>query len=313
MKLSDYVGLLNLLDTVDISADRTEAILVLAATLQLIVQYQTQVGAFSDRLQTDFKLICSGIDSITKSIDELKDKIKSEIVRYEQEYLQSSIRIYQSEMIYETPDYILNRRLLISNEDREYLDARLKNLGHWQYPAMYVRPGREEFVKTMVPLDPLYLVDQTYSLLEPAVQIFDAPYQRRLRQYTVNDYQSSPLLEKLPNDQFAVIFVYNFFNYKPLPVIKKYLKEMFTKLRPGGVLIMSYNNCDRAHGVGLAESNLMTYTPLRLLLPAIDSIGYVNVSNRICEGDTDILELAKPGELSTIRGGQTLAKIIAES
>jgi hypothetical protein len=72
MKLSDYVGLLNLLDTVDISADRTEAILALAATLQLIVQYQTQVGSFSDRLQTDFKLICSGIDSFTKSIDELK-------------------------------------------------------------------------------------------------------------------------------------------------------------------------------------------------------------------------------------------------
>jgi SAM-dependent methyltransferase len=156
-------------------------------------------------------------------------------------------------------------------------------------------------------------VDQDLSLLEPAVREFDPLYQRRLRQYTVNDYRATPWLKKLPDNQFAVIFAYNFFNYKPLHIIECYLKEIFDKLRPGGVLIMSYNNCDRAHGVGLAERSYMTYTPLRLLLPMVNNTGYVNVTNRSCGGDSDILEMSRPGELSTIRGGQTLAKIIAES
>jgi hypothetical protein len=311
MKLSDYVALLNLLDTIDVSAERVEAIRSLAATLHSITQYSFQVGTFSQQLQDGFLSIRSGIDQFTETMNQLRDHVQQEITQHESEYLQTSIRIYQSEMIHESTEYILNRRLQISDEDREYIKSRLKGLGDWRYPALCVRPGLEEFVKIMVPLDPLYLLDQNYSLLEPTVQSFDSLYQQRLRQYVVDDYCSEPLLEKLPSNQFAVIFVYNFFNYKPLHVIERYLKEVFDKLRPGGVLIMSYNNCDHAHGVRLAEQNFMTYAPLRLLHPTIDSVGYINVSNRHC-GDTDILELAKPGELSTIRGAQTLAKIIAD-
>jgi hypothetical protein len=311
MKLSDQVALLNLLDTIDVSADRVEAIRVLAATLQSITQYSLQVGQYSQQLQDNFLSIRSGIDQFTQTVNQLRDQVQQDIAQHEPEYLQNSIRIYQSEMIHEQPEYILNRRLQLANEDREYLQSRLKALGDWRYPAVCIRPGLEEFVKIMVPLDPLYLVDQAYTLLNPCVQEFDPQYQRRLRQYTIDDYKSTPLLEKLPNNQFAVIFAYNFFNYKPLHVIERYLKEIFNKLRPGGVLIMGYNNCDRAHGVGLTERNFMTYTPLRLLQPIINSAGYVTVSNRHC-GDSDILELAKPGELSTIRGGQTLAKILAD-
>ena len=312
MKLSDRVALLNLLDTIDVSADRVDAIRVLAATLQSITQYSLQIGTYSQQLQDNFLSIRSGIDQFTETVNRLRDQIQQDIAQHEPEYLQNSIRIYQSEMIHESVEYILNRRLQLSDDDQAYLQSRLKALGDWRYPAVCFRPGLEEFVKIMVPLDPLYLVDQDYSLLTPAVQNFDSLYQRRLRQYTVNDYRSLPLLEKLPDHQFAVVFAYNFFNYKPLHVIERYLKEIFDKLRPGGVLIMGYNNCDRAHGVGLAERNFMTYTPLRLLQPIINSAGYVTISNRHC-GDSDILELAKPGELSTIRGGQCLAKIIAES
>jgi hypothetical protein len=312
MKLSDYVALLNLLDTVDISADRVEAIRVLAATLQSITQYSLQVGNYSQQLQDNFLSIRSGIDQFTNTVNLLREHVQQEIAQREPEYLQNSVRIYQSEMIHETPEYILQRRLLLSEEDQAYLSSRISALGDWRYPAVCIRPGLEKFIKIMVPLDPLYLVDQEYALLAPAVEDFDPQYQRRIRQYTVNDYVSTPLLEKLPDNQFAVIFAYNFFNYKPLHVIERYLKELFSKLRPGGVLIMTYNNCDHAHGVRLAERNYMMYTPLRLLTPIVDAVGYVNQSNRCCGGDSDILELHKPGQLSTIRGGQTLAKIIAD-
>jgi hypothetical protein len=264
-------------------------------------------------LQDNFLSIRSGIDQFSETLNELKNHLRNAIVCAESEYLQNSIRLYQSEMIHEQPEYILNRRLAVHGEDLEYISSRLKSLGDWQYPGMCIRPGLEDFVKIMVPLDPLYLVDQEYELLKPAVSEFDPLYQRRVRQYTINDYRSSPILEKLPDNQFAVIFAYNFFNYKPLMVVERYLRELYNKLRPGGTVIMTYNNCDHAHGVRLAEQNFMMYTPLRLLQPIVDSIGYVAVSNRHCDGDFDLLEMSKPGELSTIRGGQTLAKIIADS
>jgi len=313
MKLSEHVALLNLLDTIDISAERVEAIRALAAVLQSITGYSLQVGDYSQRLQDNFLSIRSGIDQFTETVNALRDHVTAMITQAESVYLQNSIRIYQSEMIYERPDYILNRRLTAQGDDLAYISGRLKLLGDWQYPGMCIRPGLEDFVKIMVPLDPLYIVDQEYTLLEPAVQHFGPQYQRRLRQYTFNDYRSDPILRELPDNQFGVIFAYNFFNYKPLMVIERYLKEMYAKLRPGGTVIMTYNNCDWAHAVGLAERNFMMYTPLRLLQPVIEQIGYTNISNRHCDGDFDLLELSKPGELSTIRGGQCLAKIFADS
>jgi hypothetical protein len=313
MKLSEYVAFLNLLETVDVSAERVEAIRSLAATLQSITGYQVKLDDYSQRLQDNFLAIRSGIDQFSETVNELRDRVQAIVVQQEPEYIQNGIRIYQSEMIHERADYILNRRLISQNEDIEYITSRLKILGDWRYPGMCIRPGLDDFVKIMVPLDPLYLVDQNYDLLDPAVQNFDLQYQRRLRQYTVNDYCSEPLLGKLPDNQFGVVFAYNFFNYKPLMVIERYLQELYNKLRPGGTLIMTYNNCDRAHAVGLAERNFMMYTPLRLLRPVIEQIGYINISNRSCDGDFDLLELSKPGTLSSIRGGQCLAKIIAES
>jgi len=313
MKLSDHVALLNLLDTIDISAERVEAIRALAAVLQSITGYSLQVEDYSQRLQDNFLSIRSGIDQFTETVNALRDHVTAMITQAESAYLQNSIRIYQSEMIYERPDYILNRRLTAQGDDHAYISSRLKSLGDWQYPGLCIRPGLEDFVKIMVPLDPLYIVDQEYTLLEPAVQNFGPQYQRRLRQYTVNDYRSDPILKELPDNQFGVIFAYNFFNYKPLMVIERYLKELYAKLRPGGTVIMTYNNCDWAHAVGLAERNFMMYTPLRLLQPIIEQIGYTNISNRHCDGDFDLLELSKPGELSTIRGGQCLAKIFADS
>jgi len=313
MKLSDHVALLNLLDTIDVSAERVEAIRSLAAVLQSITQYTLQVDDYSARLQSDFLSIRSGIDQFSATVNELRAHVHNQIAQHEPAYLQNSIRLYQTEMIHEPPEYVLNRRLHIAGEDLEYLQSRLKALGDWRYPGLCIRPGLEDFVKIMVPLDPLYLVDQSSELLAPSVQQFDIQYQRRLRQYTVNDYRSTPILESLPDDQFGVIFIYNFFNYKPLPTIERYLQELYHKLRPGGTVIMTYNNCDRAHAVGLAERNFMMYTPLRLLQPIVDRIGYTNMTNRSCNGDFDLLEMSRPGELSTIRGGQTLAKIIADS
>ncbi len=313
MKLSDYVAFLNLLDTVDVTPDRVAAVRGLAAIVKSVTDYQHQIHDFTQRLQNDFADIRQGLDHFSQTISELRSCVQQIIIQQESDYLQNSIRIYQSEMIHESHDYILNRKLVIQGDDLEYVNSRLRCLSDWRYPGMCIRPGLDDYVKIMVPLDPLYIVDQGLDLLDPAIQQFDPQYQRRLRQYTVNDYRSTAILEKLPDSQFALVFAYNFFNYRPLPVIERYMTEIYAKLRPGGTVIITYNNCDRAHSVRLSEHNFMMYTPFRLLKPVLEKIGYIDISTRVCDGDTDILEIVKPGELATIRGGQTLAKIFADS
>jgi len=312
-KLSDTVELLNFLDNINIHPDRVEAIRNIAGVFHDVTNHKCQIDQYSQRLQDNFKEIKTGFDHFLETLLELKQELEQEVNSRENEYLQNSLRLYQHEMIYESPQYILNRRLAAADSDLEYLISRIKLLSDWRYPGLCIRPGLEEFVKFLVPLDPLYLVDQHQDLLTPSVSEFNQAYQHRLRQYIINDYSSTPILDQLPDNQFALVFAYNFFNYKPMSVIERYLNEIFTKLRPGGTTLLTYNNCERSHGVGLAEKNFMTYVTKTMIETCVLQIGFEIVSHINGNGDITILEIKKPGELSTIRGGQTLAEILADS
>jgi hypothetical protein len=171
----------------------------------------------------------------------------------------------------------------------------------------------QNFIEDMVPLDPLYLVDHHEELFEPSVANFTPEYQRRLRQYVVSDRTHEAYFTKLPQGQFGLIFAYNFFNFKPIEIIRQYITELFGLMRPGGTLIMTYNNCDRAQGVGLVERGFMCYTPKKLIVAHAESVGFECDFEHDGAGDVSWLEFRKPGEITSLRGGQTLAKIVANS
>jgi predicted methyltransferase len=159
-------------------------------------------------------------------------------------------------------------------------------------------------------MDPLYVVDQHQDLLKPAVEKWTSDYQRRLRQYVINDYTCQRPLQELPDNQFGLIFAYNFLNYKPIEVIERYLQDFFAKLRPGGVAMFTFNNCDLPQGMGLAEKHFMCYTPGRRVQQIADKIGFENVYDQRGPNNISWFEIKKPGEIYSLRGGQTLAKIV---
>jgi predicted methyltransferase len=41
---------------------------------------------------------------------------------------------------------------------------------------------------------------------------------------------------KLPDAQFGLVFAYNYFNFRPFEMMKKYFAEIYQKLKPGGML-----------------------------------------------------------------------------
>lgn len=311
MILSEVVKFKNLLDSLSINPAAHDAVRHLASILHVITEQPIKLAGVHEDLETNFDKVKDSIASFDWVVTDLNRKLQAMIDTYEPALYASSQRVYEEEMCYEPNDYILNRRLAIDPESNILLRARLKRYTDWRLPGMIIRPARENFIEDLVPLDPLYLVDHNEELLVPAVAAFTSEYQRRLRTYALNDYRGFPAMTQLPDNQFGLIFAYNYFNYKPMNVIQQYLQEMFDKLRPGGVLLFTYNNCNRWHGVALAEKSFMSYVPGHRLQINAANIGYEVTHLYEGEGDLSWIELKKPGEIESLRGGQSIAKIIA--
>lgn len=313
MKLSSVVAYKNHLD--DITPLDTAGLTYdkLGPVLHSVQTSEVQFDNLTKMLDDDYHSVIQSVNKFEQSIDLIKDDLDLTIAQIEPSYYAESFRLYSQEMVYDTPEYILNRRFEITPDAAEFLNARIQGHGSWQHAGMIIRPGREDWIKHLVGCDPLYLVDQHAELLEPAVLRFNDQYQRRLRTYVVNESVDSLILDKLPDQQFAYCLVYNFFNYKPIEIIRTYLTEIYKKLKPGGTLAMTINDCDREGGVKLAERNFTCYTPGRTIIEYAKSLGFeVRQSFRI-DLATTWIELQRPGQLVSIRGGQSLAKILYKS
>jgi hypothetical protein len=311
MKLSELVDYLNLLNQDATGSEWDSTMNQLWAMQRTIFTHSVQFGALSTDLKDDVINVQRALDQVARTVDNIKDHIVSMIAQLEPEQYEQSQRLYQDEMCHETAEYILNRQLHIDNDSDILLRAHLKNFTDWRLPGLIIRPGLDTFIEDLVPLDPLYLVDHNMDLLQPAVSAFTPEYQRRLRPYTTNDYAQEHPLWQLPDNQFGFVFAWNYFNYKPLSVIYRYLDDIYTKLRPGGVVIFTYNDCDYGHGAALAERNFMCYTPGKTIKSHAQDMGFEIIFEHSGQGNVTWLELKKPGEIQSIRGGQALAKIVA--
>jgi SAM-dependent methyltransferase len=311
MKLSEIVAYLNLLDSVSVHEEAAESTRRLAAVLHVVANHAVQVDSCAQDLEQNFDAVKLGLDDFESTLSRIKQRLVQMLHEQEPAYLAESYRLFDQEMRHDGVQHILSRRIGINDDSRLALQYRLKNLTDWRLPGMIIGPRTEKFIEDMVPMDPLYVVDTHQELLDPAVRSFTPDYQRRLRQYVVNDYVPGAILNEIPGGQFGVIFAYNYFNYRPMEVVRRYIQEIASKLRPGGTFIMTYNNCDRAHGVGLNERSWMCYTPQRLIVAAAVDSGLELVSATDEPGDLSWIEFVRPGEIETLRGGQSLAKIIA--
>jgi SAM-dependent methyltransferase len=313
MKLSDLVHYKNQLEKLSSNPTLRTATTDLNIITHLCSTQAIQVGNFAEDLEKNQTAIADSFRNFETTLDQLKAELKQLIESSEKPWFQESYRLYEIESPHETVDYILDRQADISDETEKFFHTRLARYTDWHYPAMIIRPGRETFIQSMVACDPLYLVDDKHELLAPAMNLYNETYQRRLRPYVVKDSIDEDILTKLPNGQFGLIFAYNFFNFKPLEVIKKYFEEIYTKLRPGGAFVFTFNDCDRAKGVVMVEQHFCCYTPGGLLRDLAESIGFETAFSWNDDSSSTWLELKRPGELTSLRGGQTLAKIFAKS
>jgi hypothetical protein len=254
-----------------------------------------------------------------QEINKLKEQVKLDIEREGMAWLQKSYSAYEKQL--ETKDAQQPYSVGLHRNKPIQLDAELDTLYHtrvkansdWHYPAIIIHPMLESFIHDMAGSDPLYLVDESHYLLEPTLTKFNPTYKNRLRPYVIEESFDQSILHQLPDEQFGYCLVYNYLDYRPFEMIQKYLSEVYQKLLPGGVLAMTFNDCDRFQALQSVEQYITCYTPGSLVKSWAHYVGYEIIYEHRYDSATCWIEFKKPGKLNSIRGGQCLAKIKPKS
>lgn len=252
--------------------------------------------------------------SIQQVLDSVRMRCRDLIAGAEPAYYERSLHWYREESRSENAEYIISRRMNCDRADLDQFESRIRRYITWQYPGMVIRPADEPWADMMVAMEPLYMVDMMPDLFDPVRRKFTEQYQRRLRYYTIDEYGQEPVLQDLPQGQFGLITVWNFLNFKPLPVIEHYLSQFHAVLRPGGTVIFTFNDCDYEQGVRHCEPNIyMPYTPGTQIANYAKSLGFAIEQRYRGVGDVSWFELRKSGKLHTLRAASTVAQVLDRS
>lgn len=275
-------------------------------------RHRLQMPDIEQNLTGNANQIRDSLRDFDRNIDLMLTKLRDQIQLLESGYMVNSSRLYEEIMTTETAEDILNRQIALSPTSRAFIQSRVQAHSHWHYTGLIIRPGRESWIENMVACDPLYLVDTAHPLLDHAKSLFNPMYQRRLRYNAIDEMRDPGVMRCLPDNQIGFCLAYNFFHFKPVEIIRAYLTEIYTKLCPGGVLAMTYNDCDRFNAVVLAENNYTCYTPGRLIRSLCESLGFSIEYAFDVTDETVWMEMSKPGHRTSLRGGQSLAEIVAK-
>lgn len=264
-----------------------------------------------EEIHQESEVIKNSLNKIENGLDQFKKNLNDFFDSVEEPYYKESQEIYKS-ILQDTADYTLDqykyKKLVYEEETLQFLINRVKLQVNWKWPAMELRPALGEFSDVLIGCDPLYLVDTDAELFAEVKQLWTPEYQRRIRYYTIDESVKMPL-GVLPQNQFGLILSINFFNFRPLDIIEKYLTGMFNTLKPGGVAIFTFNNCDYPIGVDNFENGYYCYTPGRVIKELCIKQGFKILSSFDMENNVSWIEIQKPGNRISLRGGQNLAKI----
>jgi hypothetical protein len=310
MKLSSIIDYRNLLARLD-PAD-TDLLINshLGPVLYSIGASVVQFPDLLEQLNRDRDQIHGAFMKFRSTVREIREQLQGLIDQLEPTYFTNSFELYKSSQHVDNPEYLLNRHPDLSQDAVDYIRSRLRLLSDWHHPAMVIRPGQADWIEDLVGSDPLYLVDYCEEMIRPTLNRFREEYQRRLQVYIEPRDGDSIVLESLPQSQFGLVVALYYFNFMPMERVGQYLTEIFNKLKPGGSLLMTFNDCDIGGGVELAERSYMCYTPGHMIKTLAKTLGFEITQWYYLEKANALVELRRPGRLTSLRGGQSLGKII---
>jgi len=269
-----------------------------------------------ERITTKHLNILQILEDIDYDLNTFKRDLATEIADLEIPYYAKSKEIYKNklrESVEEKTDRYLFKNLLYNESFNDLLTERIALHTDCLYPGLQIAPGYGDITDKLVNCNPLYLVENTMEMFKEIKKWRQPQYQNRLRYYTVDDDQNDPM-HLLPQNQLGVIVVINWFNFKTIKTIENYLKSMLHVLRPGGVVIFTYNNCDYPKAIDKVDEMYYCYTNETEVTETCTQLGYeilasYNKGYDQLDMGVSWLEIKKPGTLTTIRRSETMGII----
>lgn len=250
-------------------------------------------------------------------LNSFKKNLKKTVDEYAKPYYEKSKIVYEHNCKLprlEKLSRLKDSDLLYNEESKKILISRIRNNVSAGYACCQIQPGYGEITKEIVAGTPLYIMEEEDFPSVVNTDFFNEIMTKRINWYSYHENHDDPM-HKLPQGQIGCFIVVDFFNSKTVEVIQKYLKSIYTALRPGGVVIFTYNNCDYPKGLDKVDDMYYCYTTEEEMTALCEEVGYKlvdSVTRGYDELDNGIswLEIKKPGELTTIRAGQGLAQIM---
>ena len=312
MKLSDIVNYKLAIKDIDSKSVQYEFYKYKKNLISTLNTNGVDFANTKSQLHSDLQNINNLFEDVESNLRLFEQKLDAFIETYKPKYYEMGESIYQG-TLNDSADYIFERHnnqgLFDTKDDTKFLLSRLSLYADWRFAGMHIRPLDGELSDVLKALDPLYFVDTDSKLLGEVKKLWNASYQKRVRYYTIDEQDQNPLKD-LPQQQFGFILASEFFNYKSIEVISKYLASVYSLLKPGGMLIFTFNNCDTVEGVRQVEANFSPYTPATKIKQIVYDIGYEIVAEFSRPPRLSWLEVRKPGELTSMRNGQTLGSLL---
>jgi len=258
--------------------------------------------SYFEKLQQITKLL----EDIDNELPETREKFERKIKTLEQGYLKDSYDTYENRFSKDfPPDVAKYPPNATDPESIATIKSLIKYYVDWTFPGLEVGPGTGRWTRELVACDPLYIVDIHKSFLDKTIAQFSSQYQRRIRPYCTTGTD----LSIIPQGQIGFVFAWEVFEYLPYDEIKQYLKSIYSVMRPGGVLMFSYNNCEQYGSCLLAEDKLRCYMTRSKMRDLTEGLGYSTIEYTDKEPSLSYAIVKKPGQLNHNRDGQTLATI----
>ena len=260
--------------------------------------------------------VLKNLEDMSNNLNKFREKLQQLVNDLEQPYYEKSKDIYKMNLAQSTQEKMdrqVYKDLLHNESSRQLLKDRIGLYVGTQYPGLHISPGYGEITNQLVSLNPLYLMDDSIDMLKKIKGWRQPQYQARLRYYVIDNNNTDPMHE-LPQNQLGLIVAVNWFNFKPVKVIKQYLESMLKVLRPGGVVVFTYNNCNYPKGVDKVDEMYYCYTTDTQIKQMCIQLGY-DIIRSFDEGYDELdmgiswLEIKKPGTRNTIRRAQTMGLI----
>lgn len=286
------------------------------------------VGTYYNNKTKDMAKTYDQVDELSKTVSskfgQLIDEINLEIDRTAESMLTADYENKFRQMIRLVDDSSLSNQKTVPPAVYSRIDAHAV----WKYPTLILGCRNISAVQRCINNELTYLADCDQRFIDNVTETIPEDTKRKLRQYLLTNYSQNPLFltdriaddlrflnhndslldfSQLPKGQMGFVFSWNLFTQVTLSTLAVYLKEVFELLRPGGLFMFDYNNCDQESAIYEFELGSKTWMPQRLVTALAQALGFEIVEYHDFY-DCSYAIVRKPGELKTIKTSPVIGR-----